>query len=891
MSESAKSPEVKTTKLSEYKPPEYTEDNIRLIFDIQSATRVLVSKTADYALNTDLQNGTTLPTLVLNCGPEKLTKIQSVKMDGRLLDPNQFVRDKDSLTLTPLNPNFTLEIESILNPEENKTNEGLYGAGGTMITQCEAEGSRKISPGVDRPDNLAKITTTITADKEQYPVMLSNGNLIEESEGSERHSKTYEDPHPKPSYLFALAAGKLEKITDTFTYPDGQIVEIDIYAEPNDISRCNHAMEAVKKAFLWDYERFGLKYDLDTFKIVATRKFNSGAMENKGLNIFSSKYIVADKETATDEDFQDIERVVVHEQCHNWTGNRVTCRDWFQLTLKEGLTVFRDGEYLADTGNRDLVRISRVRALREKQFAEDAGPNAHPIKPTEYQDIGIFYTNTVYTKGAEVIKMIHTLIGEEAFQEGMKIYFQRHDGQAVTTEDFVAAMQSATDVDLTQFENTWYKQEGTPLCKVDTAYDESAQTFTLTVTQTPAKEGQSSFYFPIKMGLVDENGNDFPLELVENNGQHDLKNGVLHISQDTQTFTFKNITSKPVASLLRGFSAPVILDTQYTPEELAFLAAHDNDGFNRYEAANRMFSNKLHQLATSDSPDSNAELQVVLESVAAILAGAEETPGLVAEMLTLPSVNDIVQKMEVYNFQKATKARKTLQLAIATQFYAELKALYNKFSAEEYKSDPRSIEERKLKNLCLEYLAKKGQEGFDLAETQMANTDNMTDEIAALKLLCNAPEKQRDKAIDTFYTKWQDNPLVLGKWLTAQAVSQRSDLLERLKYLRTLPLCGFDIPHNVIYSIRDGLAANPRHFHHDSGSGYKHLADIIIELDAVNPAYAALLSKRFEMIGKMDPTRKSLMKAELERIIAERGSEIEKGTREVIERTLKSVLE
>jgi aminopeptidase N len=791
-------PQPKTIHLKDYAPPAFTIETVELDVDIKD----------DHALVTALlsvKRNSSGP-LVLD-GDE--LELLSVTVDGK--EPKYTVTT-DKLTVTDVPDRFTLKTVTKIVPQKNTKLEGLYATKHGFVTQCEAEGFRRITWFLDRPDVMAKYTTTVRAN---YPVLLSNGNLIASGPGWAK----FHDPFPKPSYLFALVAANLEVLKEG---------KLSIYVEPGKLDQAGWAMDCLKRAIAWDEKRFGLKLDLDEYKIVAVGDFNSGAMENKGLNIFNTKYVLARADTATDTDYLNIDRVVAHEYFHNWTGNRVTCRDWFQLSLKEGLTVFRDQEYGADTYSRGVARIQEVRGLRAAQFPEDAGPMKHPVRPQSYMEIRNFYTMTVYEKGAEVVRMQHTLLGEEKFQAGMRLYFKRHDGQAVTCDDFVQAMQDASGVDLSQFRR-WYDVAGTPVLDCSSAYENGV--FTLRVKQSM----NPPFHIPFAVKV----------------GEHEQ---VLSLKQPEQEFKF-TCKNKPVPSLLRDFSAPVILNYPYTDDELLHLMAQDDDPFNRWEAGQR--------LATSIILEKDGKPGAAFLAAAGNVL-ADRDPAFAAEALTLPSESFLAEQMDVVDPDKLHASRNNLRRELAASLKNELQKTYESLrSTGPYSPDAVSSGKRALKNLALNLLGEVGMSA--LAYEQYKKADNMTDAMAALGTLANLDCPERQKALDDFYARWKDEPLVVDKWLGVQASSRLPGTLARVKELLGHPAFDLKVP-NKVYALIRAFAANHVRFHAADGGGYAFLADRVIALNALNPQVAARMARAFDRWKKFDSSRKDKAKAALERI-------------------------
>ncbi|HTL47821.1 MAG TPA: aminopeptidase N [Verrucomicrobiae bacterium] len=870
--------------LKDYRPPDFLIPQTGLDVELlQTAARV---KTCLHLRRNPKADSPKAP-LVLN--GERL-KLITIRLNGETLKPSDYTVNETHLTIPTVPDVFVLETEVEIRPQENKALEGLYVSSGIYCTQNEPEGFRKITYFLDRPDVMSKYTTRITADRKNYPVLLSNGNPMDKGDlDGGRHFVTWEDPFPKPSYLFALVAGDLGEVQDTFKTRSGRTIALKIFVDRGNEKKCGHAMRSLKNAMKWDEERFGLECDLNTYMIVAVDAFNFGAMENKGLNIFNSQYVLADPETATDQNYEAIENVIGHEYFHNWTGNRVTCRDWFQITLKEGLTFFRDHEFSADMGSRAVNRIAAVRVLRDFQFVEDAGPNAHPIRPPSYIEINNFYTVTVYNKGSEVIGMIETLIGRENFRKGMTKYFELFDGQAVTTEDFAHAMEQASGHDLTQFKN-WYRQAGTPVCRVDGNYDAAKKTYTLKVEQLPprtVKEQKADpFYFPFKMGLLDARGKDLPLELEGDSKKETSK--VLVISKKEHTFVFRNVPESPVPSLLRGFSAPVKLEYGYTPEQLRFLLAHDSDAFNRYEAGQVLATRALEDLIRARQEGRKLEADAgFVAAFGSMLADESLDPALCAECMILPSVTSLVERMEVCDFDAAFAAREHLLKSLAAAHEPQLIRIYGRYHGTgPYSPDSVSIGKRSFKNMALYYLAALGTpDARKRVAEQFRHAGSMTDTMAALDAMSQAGFPERDEALTAFALKWRQNALVMNKWFVVQAASKRPDVLEQVKKLEKD--AAFDIKNpNKVRALFGVFSGNLVRFHDAAGEGYRFIAGKILEIDTFNPSAASKLAAAFKKFAKLDAGRKELMGRELERILAAPG--LSRDTYEIVSKTLES---
>lgn len=801
-------------------------------------------------------------------------ELLTVKLDGSVLDETAYEQDENHLTIHSVPDQFDLEINNRIHPESNTSLEGLYKSSGIFCTQCEAEGFRKITYFLDRPDVMSLFTTKITAEKEKYPVLLSNGNPVESGDNEDgTHWVKWEDPFKKPSYLFALVAGDLACNKDQFTTHSGRDIKLEIYVEKENYNKCDHAMASLKNAMRWDEDKYGLEYDLDIYMIVAVNDFNMGAMENKGLNVFNSKYVLANPEAATDSDFEGIEGVIGHEYFHNWTGNRVTCRDWFQLSLKEGLTVFRDQEFSSDMQSRAVKRIQDVRILRGHQFLEDSGPMAHSVRPDSYVEINNFYTSTVYNKGAEVVRMYQEMLGEEGFRKGMDLYFERFDGQAVTTDDFYQCMEDANQVDLGNFRR-WYSQAGTPVINVNTDYDAENETYTLSLAQTcnptPKQESKEPFVIPVQVGLLDSSGHEIPLVPAHDDGQALTgTQSLLLLSESSHEFKFTNVQEKPVLSVLRGFSAPVKINYEYSDEELSHLLAHDTDSFNRWDAGQRLATNIVLSQMQGESDD--REIHIFIDALSKLLNDVDADPALAAEILQLPSVNVIAESLEVIDVDAIYNAREKLIKLVAEQLKPLLYAKYNDcMTSDTYQFNAESVGRRKLKNICLWYLMHlEDNEITELCYQQYLNSDNMTDSFSALSTLVDYDVDERNAALKHFYDKWHHDALVLDKWFSVQACSKRKDTLNTV--IDLLEHESFDInnPNKVRSLIGAFCSANPIRFHDTSGSGYKFLGTQVNLIDKNNPQIAARLAGSLTRWKRFTPDRQALMKQQLERILAE----------------------
>jgi aminopeptidase N len=876
-------PTPRTTHLKDYTPPAFIVSSIELDVDLQDE-HARVRAVLEIRRNPKAADRSA--PLALD-GDE--LALEWVKLDGRRLSADEYAVDSEHLTLPVIPDAFRLETCVRIQPRENTKLMGLYASKDGFFTQCEAEGFRRITFFLDRPDVMARYATTIHADQARYPCLLSNGNLAGSGdEAGARHWAKWEDPFPKPSYLFAMVAAKLDVLEDDFVTASGRKAKLSIFVEPGKLDQCTFAMQSLKKAMRWDQEVFGLELDLDRYMIVAVGDFNMGAMENKGLNIFNTKYVLARPDIATDTDFMHIDRVVAHEYFHNWTGNRVTCRDWFQLSLKEGLTVFRDQEFGADMYSRQVARIQEVRALRAGQFPEDAGPMAHPVRPQSYMEISNFYTATVYEKGAEVVRMIHTLIGAGSFRKGMDLYFQRHDGQAVTTDDFLQCMQDASGVDLGQFRR-WYDQAGTPRLRVREEHDTQAGVYALHVEQvcppTPGQAEKLPMHIPLAVGLLDRAGHELPLRL-ENEPQTAGTTRVLSLTEPAQTFRFTGVAAAPVPSLLRGFSAPVILDFDYSEADLAHLMAHDSDAFNRWEAGQRLALNILLRDIQAHQAGLAYEFpQGFVDACGRLLAQGAQDPAFTAEALALPSEAYIGEQMDVVDPDAIHSVRLALRRHLAQSLKGELLASYQAFAAPgRYSPDAASAGQRALKNLSLSYLMELEDDAVRaLCLRQFDHADNMTDAMAALSALANCEWSERTAALERFYAKWQGEPLVVDKWLAVQAGSRLPGTLAEVQRLTRHP--AFDPKNpNKVYALIRSFCANQLRFHAPDGAGYAFAADQILALDPVNPQIAARLARAFDRWRKFDPARQRHARAQLERIRALEG--LSTDTLEVVSKAL-----
>ena len=798
-------------------------------------------------------------------------KLLSVKINGAAAD---YVLEGETLTIAGApSERFTVEVETEILPAENKSLMGLYASGGNLFTQCEPEGFRKITFYIDRPDVMSKFTTTIVADKKRYPVLLSNGNKIDGGEFSDgRHWVKWEDPFAKPSYLFALVAGDLAVTEDRFTTMSGRNVKIEFYTTEADKPKVGFAVESLKNAMKWDETRFGLEYDLDIFMVVAVGDFNMGAMENKGLNIFNTKFVLADSRTATDTDFEGIESVVGHEYFHNWTGNRVTCRDWFQLSLKEGLTVFRDQEFSGDRASRAVRRIENIRLLRQHQFPEDAGPTAHPVRPASYEEMNNFYTMTVYEKGAEVVRMYHTLLGEEGFQKGMKLYFQRHDGQAVTCDDFRAAMADANGINLDQFA-LWYSQAGTPVLEAEGRLKNNIFELTIkqTVPPTPDMADKQPMMIPVKVGLLNRNGEAVAFDY---QGKR-VTEAVLLLTEAEQTFPLEGVTEAVVPSLLRGFSAPVHLNYPYSDDDLLLLLAHDSDAFTRWEAAQTLYRRAVaaNLAALSDGVELPKH-EKLLAAVEKVISDDLLDNAFKALLLGVPSEAELWDGAENIDPLRYHQAREALLDTLAVHFlpkWHELNRQAAKQENQSYEYSPETAGWRTLRNVCRAFVLRADPAHIEtVAEKYGEMAQNMTHEWGILSAVNGNESDTRNRLLAQFADKFSDDALVMDKYFALVGLSRRSDTLQQVQTALQHPKFSLENP-NKARSLIGSFSRNVPHFHAEDGSGYRFIADKVIEIDRFNPQVAARLVQAFNLCNKLEPHRKNLVKQELQRIRAQEG--------------------
>ncbi|MCH9296584.1 aminopeptidase N [Pantoea allii] len=840
----------------DYRAPDYTITDIDLTFELdETTTRVTavsqVKRQGDHQAELRLDG-------------EDLTLV-SLEVNGQAW--TAWHEDAGSLVLSQLPDSFTLKIVNDIHPDRNSALEGLYKSGEALCTQCEAEGFRHITWYLDRPDVLARFTTTIIADGSRYPYLLSNGNRIDSGKDDQgRNWVKWQDPFPKPCYLFALVAGDFDVLRDSFTTRSGRNVALEIFVDRGNLDRADWAMTSLKNSMKWDEERFGLEYDLDIFMIVAVDFFNMGAMENKGLNVFNSKYVLAKAETATDKDYLGIEAVIGHEYFHNWTGNRVTCRDWFQLSLKEGLTVFRDQEFSSDLGSRAVNRIDNVRIMRGAQFAEDASPMAHPIRPDQVIEMNNFYTLTVYEKGSEVIRMLHTLLGEENFQKGMQLYFERHDGSAATCDDFVQAMEDASNIDLSQFRR-WYSQSGTPTLSVRDDYNPELEQYTLHVTQhTPPTAEQKEklpLHIPLDIELYDGQGKVIPLQ----RDGHPVHN-VLNVTEEFQTFVFDNVYFQPVPSLLREFSAPVKLDYKWSDAQLTFLMRHARNDFSRWDAAQSLLATYLRLNVARHHQGQHLSLPLhVADAFRTVLLDADSDPALTALILSLPSENEIAELFEIIDPQAIALVREALVRTLARELADEFFAVYHANQQAEYHVDHADIGKRSLKNICLYYLAFGDMDlANKLVQAQYQHANNMTDSLAALTAAVAAQLPCRDALLADYDERWHKDGLVMDKWFVLQATSPAQNALLNVRRLLSHRSFSMGNPNRIRSLIGAFASGNPSAFHAEDGSGYRFLVEMLTDLNTRNPQVASRMIEPLIRLKRYDANRQALMRQALEQL-------------------------
>ncbi len=871
----------KPVHLKDYRPPAYLVDRIELAFDLDpETTRVRARLHVRRNLQYDLD-----PTPLVLDG-EDLT-LQSVLLDEAPLAEDRYTVDENRLIIPDVPTAFTLTTEVLIHPRSNTRLEGLYVSEGMLCTQCEAEGFRRITYFPDRPDVMARYRVTLRADRNRFPVLLANGNRVDAGDLDDgRHFAVWEDPFPKPSYLFALVAGRLEKRTDTFTTRSGRRVRLEIYVAPSDLDQCDHAMGCLKRAMAWDEIKYGREYDLDRYMIVAVSHFNMGAMENKGLNLFNSRYVLTRPETATDEDFEHVLAVIGHEYFHNWTGNRVTLRDWFQLSLKEGLTVFREQQFSADEGSAAVRRIEDVNLLRTRQFPEDESPLAHPVRPESYIEINNFYTMTVYEKGAEVVRMLHTLLGWEGFRRGMDLYFERHDGQAVTCEDFVKAMEDANRVDLAQFMR-WYTQAGTPRVEVQYHYEADRRTFVLALTQscppTPGQPHKEPFLIPVGLALLDGEGNPIPLQLEGESAPRGTSR-ILPLTGAHQRFRFVNVSEPPVLSIFRDFSAPVKLLMERDPDEWYFLWRHDNDPFNRWDAGQTLMSHCLLAQIPEPAPALDPRLVAGFEP---LLSQPLDDLSYTAWLLRLPEEDYLAEQMDVIDVDGIHRVREQARRELATVLKDDFLDCYHAHHRPEEWADTSAaaIGRRRLKNTCLSYLATRDDPAIhELVLTQYRSTRNMTDQLAAFQAVVHEDHPAKTTVVEDFHRRWRSQPLVLDKWFAIQAADPSPGAIERIETLLAHPDFDPTNPNRVRSVLGVFAQRNPVHFHARDGRGHRLLADWLLRLDRINPQLAARLAQPLANWRRYDGDRQASMRRELARI--RQTPELSKDLFEIVDKAL-----
>jgi aminopeptidase N len=869
---------------ADYRPPDYQIDAVDLHFDLgDEVTRV----TARLAVRRSEWLAGDPPPLVLD--GVGLVHV-AIRLDGRELRASEYHVADDSLTVHAPPARFQLETVVEIRPQDNTQLSGLYRSGGIFCTQCEAHGFRRITWFLDRPDVMSRYTTHIEADRASCPVLLSNGNRVEATQlPGGRHRVTWQDPFPKPCYLFALVAGDLRCHPGSFTTRSGRDVRLEIWVEPENATRCDHALRSLARAMRWDEEVFGLEYDLDVYMIVAVNDFNMGAMENKGLNVFNSKYVLALPETATDDDYQAIEAVVAHEYFHNWTGNRVTCRDWFQLTLKEGLTVYRDQRFSADMTSAPVKRIQDVLRLRTQQMPEDAGPMAHPIRPESYISMDNFYTATVYEKGAEVVRLYETLLGRDGFRRGMDLYFQRHDGEAVTCDDFRSAMAAANGADLSDLES-WYSQAGTPELEAIGDYDPASQSYALTLSQSYPNAGEDDprgpLPIPVRLALLAPDGAELPLRLAGETAA-EASERVLVLTESHQRFAFTNVPVAPMPSLLRGFSAPVRLRARRTRAELALLMGRDRDAFNRWDAGQQLASELLLELAAAEREGRRPPLDpLFVDAFGRLLVDPELDGSLVSLAATLPDERVLAQEMATIDVDALHAVRERAVVELARAHRQAFEAILARCAPDgPYRIDRASIDRRRLRNTALRYLAALGEPAVTaIVYEQFERADNMTDRQAALRILADLDARERQRAFDAFHRAWRQDPLMLDKWFTLQAMSSLPDTLARVEQLAKHEDFTLANPNRVRALVGAFASANPVRFHAADGGGYRFLADTVLALDHRNAQLASRMAALFAQWQRYDESRRKLMRAELERIAGAR--KLSKDVMETVSRAL-----
>jgi len=876
-----------TIFLKDYEAPVYLIEHVNMRFNLHE-TQTVVTSVLSIKLNDS--NTSIAKELVLD---GQNLELLSVKVDGTLLSNDDYQCDDEKLVIASVPTSCEVEIQTRINPEENKALEGLYLSSGMFCTQCEAQGFRRITYFPDRPDVMSTYEVTVIADKNKYPILLSNGNLIDKGESDNgQHWATWKDPSLKPSYLFALVAGDLFCKEDSYTTMSGRDVLLQVFVEHENSHKCDHALMSLKQAMKWDEDTYGREYDLDIYMIVAVNDFNMGAMENKGLNVFNASCVLASPDTATDADYYNIQSIIAHEYFHNWSGNRVTCRDWFQLSLKEGFTVFRDQEFSADLNSRAVKRIDDVNVLRNHQFAQDAGPMAHPIRPDHYIEISNFYTVTVYNKGAEVVRMIRNLVGGEGFRKGTDLYFERHDGQAVTTEDFVKAIEDANDINLSLFQN-WYSQAGTPELEVSGSYSEKDEAYKLDIVQscpdTTGQKNKKPFHIPLQIGLIDESGFDIPLFLDGNKGSSGSNQMTLEIKEKSESFIFYNVNSAPVVSINRGFTSPVKIKIQHSNDELSFLFSHDSDEFNRWDAGQSLAINTLLELIQVIKENKPLVLpEKVVNAYKNTLTNSELDPALIAQAMTLPSEGYLADQLDIVDVEGIHQARTFMRTELAKALKNEFEKVFQQGQSDAaYSFHADEMARRDLNQVCLSYLMLlQEDEIISACMNQFENANNMTDVLSALSNLSHYDTKLRQQALDQFYDKWKHDAQVVEKWFAIQAGSDLPNVLDKVKALMQHEAFTLTNPNKVRSLIGRFSAGNITHFHAADGSGYEFLADQVLALDSMNPQIAARLIQSMSRWRRYDDKRQALMKKQLERILSKK--DLSKDVYEITSRSLES---
>ncbi len=874
--------QVERTYLVDYQPPPFRVSDINLEFQLHPTDTVVKSRMTVIRMpeadgDSFLLNG-------------KKLKLETIQIDGEKLDDSEYSLNKSGLTVHSPPDSFELSIKNKLNPSQNKELSGLYISGDMLCTQCEAEGFRNITYFPDRPDILSRYSVTIEASRSDYPVLLSNGELVDSGMVSEsRHFASWIDPHPKPSYLFALVAGDLAVLKDQFVTRTGRSVNLEFYTPEEHLDKCHHAMNCLKRAMKWDEQKYGCEYDLNRYMIVAVDHFNMGAMENKGLNIFNSKYVYAKPDTATDQDFHAVESVIAHEYFHNWSGNRVTLRDWFQLSLKEGFTIFREQQFSADMGSAAVQRIRDINMVKLHQFREDAGPASHAVQPDSYLTIDNFYTITVYNKGAELIRMLYLMIGAIAYRAGTDLYFRRYDGLAATVEDFIASMEEASNRSLQQF-RLWYQVAGTPKVFVTREYDAECQTYTLTFEQSGPNPGNGNefepMHIPIQIALLYQDGTRVPI--TSDSGHNVSDNEMLvELTRQKQSVTFHNIDSRPVPSLLRGFSAPIILEDPESEDEMYFIMANDDDAYCQWNAGQHLSKMQVQSLIADLQHGRVPTVdEKFLSSVSAVLAKAADKPQFSAMLLETPSEISIAQSMKVVDPIVIHDARKFLVGEVASYFNAQFLDLYSQLQGD-WGNSEQAAGKRALRNLFLSYLIEiNDSTAHDLAFRQFETATNMTDLSAALTALVNSDSPKRQTALDSFYEKWRDDQGVIDKWFRIQATAARPDTYQNVIDLSHHTAFSISTPNRVYSLIGAFCNSNPYCFHAKDGSGYDLLTKYVLDIDQDNPQAAAQLAGAFSEIRRYDDRRQGAMRHRLESIASNKALSV--NVFEVVERILKS---